>query len=243
MNRSIQGGIPNMRLMSNYHEQLPFFAEKSGYSDLPSPRGGYPGSTFRNETGDAVNEMSQSVELSLIVLERVLAIALFLWPIGLSAQSSRSANSAAIVCSSRLPESVQSPGESTLLRSSKDGTTYLYVEQHRKNRLMVLDVTHPINISQVSVVTFPGSAFRFVRALGSSSALICLRNNSGSGVVQFRQPKQPLLIAAPDHTAKMGTDDNSVVSQLRHTGSSASVSRTRVCYPDPPVVTRWIHTS
>ncbi|WP_142988273.1 hypothetical protein [Granulicella rosea] len=193
--------------MSKFQKQLPSFAKETGSSGLPGRGGGYTSSTFFTGTGDAVNETSQSRGLQLHVLGRVLAMMLFLWPIGLAAQSSRRSNSVVVVPSSWLPEDAQSPSESMFLHPNNDGTTYLYLEQHSKNHLVVLDVTHPIHISQVSVVQFEGAAFDFVRALGSSSALICFRDNSGSGVVQFRQPKQPLLIAAPELKQASRTED------------------------------------
>ena len=88
-------------------------------------------------------------------------------------------------------------GESMFLLSNLDGSTYLYLEQQSRKRLVVLDVTHPVQISQVSTTSMAGGAFDFVKSLGPSSALVCFRDNSGSGIMQFRHPKQPALAAAP----------------------------------------------
>ena len=121
-----------MRFMSNYQEQLPSFAEGIGDAALTGQRSGYPSSTLCDGTGDAADG-SQSSELLLYVIGRALAMALFLWPIGLSAQSSRSTNSVAVGPSSRPSENVQSPHEAMFLTAAPD-----------LSRLVTLEVSAPL---------------------------------------------------------------------------------------------------
>ncbi len=137
------------------------------------------------------------LDFLLHALGKAIVIGLFLWPIGATAQSRKLSGVVVVVPSARLPESSQMTSESMFLYSNNDGSTYLYLEQQRKKRLVVLDVTHPIRISQVSTVNTVGAAFDFVRSLGTSSALVCFRDSSGSGVVHLHNPKQPALITVP----------------------------------------------
>jgi hypothetical protein len=128
------------------------------------------------------------------LLSRTIVLSLVLLPIGASAQSGNRAGELIVVAPSHLPETAQMPSESMFLRSTGGGSTYLYLEQHSRNRIVVLDVTHPAHIQQVAVVSTAGAAFDFVRPLGSSGALVCFRDNSGSGVLQFHKDKAPTLV-------------------------------------------------
>lgn len=94
-----------------------------------------------------------------------------------------------------LPELAQRQGIALELYSgSGDGKTYLYVEQHRGERLLVLNVTDPNKVQMVSAVSLsvPGP-FDFVRPLGTSAILIRFRNNMGVAVLDLKKAKEPVL--------------------------------------------------
>ena len=110
-----------------------------------------------------------------------------------------------------LPELAQRQGLALELYSgSGDGRTYLYIEQHHGERLVVLDVTDPAKLKMVGTATFAVPApFDFVRPLGSSAMLVRFRNNVGVAVVDFRKAKEPTLktvngLRYPGHTEPLG---------------------------------------
>jgi hypothetical protein len=143
-----------------------------------------------------IKDAHQPWDNVLKALGKAIVILLFVCPVGLTARPRKSSVAVVVVPSTELPESAHITGESMFLRSNDDGSTYLYLEQQGKKRLVVLDVTHPIRIAQVSTANIAGGAFDFVKLLGPSSALVCFRDNRGSGIMQFRNPKQPALDAA-----------------------------------------------
>jgi len=94
-----------------------------------------------------------------------------------------------------LPELVQQRGTAFQLYSGDgDSNTYLYIEQHQGERLLVLNVTDPGHLKMVDAVTLtvPGP-FEFVGMLGDSAFLVRFRNNAGLAVLDLRKPKAPVL--------------------------------------------------
>lgn len=94
-----------------------------------------------------------------------------------------------------LPELAQRTGIALHLYSgSGDGSTYLYVEQHQGQRLLVLDVTDPTRIKMIAAVPLSAPApFDFVRPVGSSAMLVRFRNNQGMAVLDLKHAKAPSL--------------------------------------------------
>ena len=100
----------------------------------------------------------------------------------------------AVVLPASLPELAQRHGIAFQLYSGGDGSCYLYIEQHQGERLLVLDVTDPGHVKQVSAVALsvPGP-FDFVRTVGESAYLVRFRDNRGMAVLDLRKPKLPEL--------------------------------------------------
>lgn len=94
-----------------------------------------------------------------------------------------------------LPELAQHRGIALQLYSdSGDGRTYLYIEQHQGQRILVLDVTDPVHTKMVNTVTVsaPGP-FDFVGSLGSKALLVRFRDDKGMAVFDLKQAKTPAL--------------------------------------------------
>lgn len=123
----------------------------------------------------------------------ILAI-LFLCSTAFAEITSR-AKDIVIVQPKDLPELAQTAGQAMELRSLGNGSTYLYIEQHTLGRIAILDVTDPAHIREVGVVRIqaPGT-FDFVRSLGGSAELISFREGGGTAILDFRKPKEPVLI-------------------------------------------------
>ncbi|WP_263368061.1 LVIVD repeat-containing protein [Edaphobacter bradus] len=109
-----------------------------------------------------------------------------------------------------LPEPTQVPGIAFQLHSGVNGGTYLYIEQHGGDHLVVLDVTDPAQTKTVRVVnlTVPGP-FDFVRPLGGTAMLVRFRNNLGVAVLDLRNAREPVLktvsgLQYPGHTEPLG---------------------------------------
>lgn len=109
-----------------------------------------------------------------------------------------------------LPEPAQLPGIDFQLYSGSNGSTYLYIEQHNGDRLLILDVTDPAETKLVKVVSVnvPGP-YDLVRPLGNSAMLVRFRNNKGVAVLDLRNPKTPALksvsgLQYPGHTEALG---------------------------------------
>jgi hypothetical protein len=129
---------------------------------------------------------------------------------------------------SSLPEFAQQPGVALQLYSGNgDGRTYLYIEQHRGERLLVLDVTDPAHTKQVGAVALsvPGP-FDFVRPLGSTAILLSFRNNQGVAVLNLKSPKVPVLrsvngLQFPGRTEPLGETGFLMVNERRVVGGMA----------------------
>lgn len=93
-----------------------------------------------------------------------------------------------------LPELAQRPGEAMHLYDTTDGRTFLYIEQHHGQRLVVFDVTDPTAIKESASVKLPAPhSFDFVRPLGDSAELIRFRNGAGVAVLDLKRPKAPAM--------------------------------------------------
>lgn len=94
-----------------------------------------------------------------------------------------------------LPELAQRPGVAFYLNNeSGDGNTYLYVEQHNGQRLVVFDVTDPGHVKMVRAVDLSVPApFDFVQPVGSSSVLVRFRDNHGVAILDLHKAKAPSL--------------------------------------------------
>jgi hypothetical protein len=91
-----------------------------------------------------------------------------------------------------LPEQAQTPGNSLLLYSDNDGSTYLYIEQEQGPRLTSFNVTDPSKIKFVwSIMLTPPGAFDFVRPVGSREELIRFRDGKGVAVLDLHAAKRP----------------------------------------------------
>ncbi len=93
-----------------------------------------------------------------------------------------------------LPELAQRPGEAMHLYDTTDGRTFLYIEQHHGQRLVVFDVTDPTAIKEsASAKLSTPYSFDFVRPLGDSAELIRFRNGAGVAVLDLHHPTAPEL--------------------------------------------------
>lgn len=113
--------------------------------------------------------------------------------------ASRSRN-VVVVQPASLPTLAQQPGIAfQLYAGSSDGSCYLYIEQNRGDRLLILDVSDPGHVRLVKAVplTAPGP-FDFAQSLGSSAFLLRFRNNREMAVLDLRKPKMPMLKVLPD---------------------------------------------
>jgi hypothetical protein len=109
-----------------------------------------------------------------------------------------------------LPQAAQSTGQSVKLYGLTTGEIYLYIEQQQIGRLAILDVTDPAHIKTVGMVPMDlPEAFDFAAQISSSAFLVCFRNGKGSGVMDLRDPKRPVLTRVPnlavsDDTQRIG---------------------------------------
>ena len=94
-----------------------------------------------------------------------------------------------------LPELARRMGIALQLYSETgDGSTYLYVEQHQGQRLLVLNVTDPTRIKMIAAVPLSAPApFDFVGLVGRSSILVRFRNNEGMAVLDLKHARLPVL--------------------------------------------------
>jgi hypothetical protein len=100
-----------------------------------------------------------------------------------------------VVTPGSLPQLAQRHGIAFQLYSEGgDGRCYLYIEQHKGERLLVLDVTDPAHIKQVNSLSLsvPGP-FDFVRKLPSAAILVEFQNNLGTALLDLRKPMAPVL--------------------------------------------------
>lgn len=118
--------------------------------------------------------------------------------ISLQAQHTRKEADLLVVPAQELPKTSQMSTDSMYLRPAADGSTYLYLEQQAKHRMVILNVTRPSKIRQQAVVALDVNApFDFVRSLGPDVSLVCFRGAAGSGVISFRKPLQPTVTMLP----------------------------------------------
>jgi hypothetical protein len=94
-----------------------------------------------------------------------------------------------------LPQEAQIVGQSMQLYPLTNGKTYLYIEQEQMGRLVVLDVTHPAHIVTVGTVQ-TSEAFDFGTQISPTAFVLRFRDEGGSGVLDLRSPKHPVLAHA-----------------------------------------------
>lgn len=93
-----------------------------------------------------------------------------------------------------LVASARVAGESMTLHSLNNGLTYLYIEQQQLHRILVLDVTDPARIREVSTVGLDASgAFNFGEMIGFTGAVVRFQDGRRAGVMSFENPAQPRL--------------------------------------------------
>jgi hypothetical protein len=111
-----------------------------------------------------------------------------------------------VLRSEELPTAAQGTSESGKLYELPSGETYLYIEQEQMGRLVILDVTDPAHIKTVGIAQMDlPEAFDFGTRIGPSAFLVSFRNGKGSGVVDMRDPKRPVLRSIPDLPASEDT--------------------------------------
>ena len=99
-----------------------------------------------------------------------------------------------IMQSPDLPQAARAEGQAMTLRSPGDGRTYLYIEQQQLGRLLILDVSDPARIVQAGTANMPAAqSFDFAGAVGSYGELVRLRNGKELAVIDFKNPRQPVL--------------------------------------------------
>jgi hypothetical protein len=101
-----------------------------------------------------------------------------------------------VLQSADLPQPARAEGQAMTLRSPGDGRTYLYIEQQQLGRLLILDVSDPARIKQAGTVNLAAAAaFDFAGSAGGYGELVRLRNGNGLAVIDFKNPRQPVLAA------------------------------------------------
>lgn len=129
-----------------------------------------------------------------LFLNTVLALAV----IGSSvyARSEVRSHSGAIVIEfpSDLPKTVRQTSDAMCLRSTSDGRTFLYIEQDKGSKLVILNVTEPESIHLAAVVPLAASApFDFVQEVGASEELIRYRDDSSFALLDLRKYNHPVV--------------------------------------------------
>jgi len=95
-----------------------------------------------------------------------------------------------------LPQAARAEGQAMTLRSPGDGRTYLYIEQQQLGRIVVLDVSDPARIRDAGTVNMAApAAFDFAGSVGGYAELVRFRNSKGLALMNFRNPRQPVLSA------------------------------------------------
>ena len=103
-----------------------------------------------------------------------------------------------VVPVSELPEAAQMPADSMWLLPAGNGDTFLYLEQQSRHRIVVLNVSAPGKIRAKTFVPLDiDDSFEFVRSAGPAAALVCFRGDKGSGIIDFSQPRHPVLTMLP----------------------------------------------
>ena len=99
-----------------------------------------------------------------------------------------------------LPELAQHRGIALQLYSgNEDGKTYLYIEQHEGQRLVVFDVTDPLHMKMVNAVTVSAPVpFDFVGSVGGTALLVRFRDDKGMAVLDLKHAKAPVLRVVND---------------------------------------------
>jgi hypothetical protein len=123
-----------------------------------------------------------------------------------------------------LPQAAQGAGQSAKLYELTTGETYLYIEQQQMGRLAILDVTDPAHIKVVGMAPMElPEAFDFAAQISSSVFLVSFRDGKGSGVMDLRDPRRPVLKSIPDFLV---SDDTQRIGRFRAlvAGSSAGIA-------------------
>ena len=127
-----------------------------------------------------------------------LLVASLLFVTSMLGQHGHKAVTVVVVAAAELPEAAQMPADSMYLHSGADGTTFLYLEQQVRHRIVVLNVSAPSKIRLEAFVPMNmDEPFDFVRSAGPTAALVCFRGEKGSGIVDFSKPRNPILTTLP----------------------------------------------
>ena len=117
-----------------------------------------------------------------------LTLATILLGITLASSSHASPSSdMVLVLPMNLPTLARQSGEAMFLHDTKDGRTFLYVEQRKGAQLAIFDVTDPAHVRGEGSVELDASGpFDFVADLGKRGALVRFRGGQGAAVLDLR---------------------------------------------------------
>jgi hypothetical protein len=131
---------------------------------------------------------------------KILVAALIAITLGAPAKSEVKSKSIVVESPSDLPELSRGRSEAMYLLHTHQGQAILYLERDHGKTLAILDVTNPANIKAVGQVSVDAPAsYDFAQYLGGLRTLIHYRNHSGFAVLNFKDYKQPMLMAEPEY--------------------------------------------
>jgi hypothetical protein len=149
---------------------------------------------MRQTAGGKLSRAATRLTLATILLGTTLA------PSGYANPS----NDIVLVSPTNLPTLARQSGEAMFLHDTKDGRTFLYVEQRGGSQLAIFDVTDPAHVSGEGSVQLNASGpFDFVADLGKRGELVRFRNGQGEAVLDLRSI--PVLVRVQGLDTKNST--------------------------------------
>jgi hypothetical protein len=132
---------------------------------------------MRRNAGGKLPRAAARLTLATILLGITLA----------SSSHASSSRDIVLVLPMNLPTLARQSGEAMFLHDTKDGRTFLYVEQRKGAQLAIFDVTDPAHVRGEGSVQLDASGpFDFVADLGKRGALVRFRGGQGAAVLDLR---------------------------------------------------------
>jgi hypothetical protein len=132
---------------------------------------------MRQNEGGRLSRAAARLTLTTILLATTLA----------PSSDANPSNDIVLVSPTNLPTLARQSGEAMFLHDTKDGRTFLYVEQRGGSQLAIFDVTDPAHVSGEGSVQLNASGpFDFVADLGKRGELVRFRNGQGDAVLDLR---------------------------------------------------------
>ncbi|MDB6042459.1 MAG: hypothetical protein JWM63_1010 [Gammaproteobacteria bacterium] len=131
-----------------------------------------------------------------------------------------------------LPELARQSGEAMFLHDTFEGKTFLYIEQNRGGRLVILDVTDPAHVTREGSVNLDAAGpFDFVSELGERKELVHFRHSQNDAALNLHKADAPTLeevqgLMSPGPTMPLGDEGFTVTRRAdAEAGASARAPR------------------